>query len=344
MGAMEPLLTPLSATGAPQAMRQATSRAGALPPATPSAPPPMAADASSSSFTSRVRNAAPGTHGPMAEGVSSGLMMGSVAEHVAGLVPAPPTEAGRSTPVESSAPGSSSAQRQHVAALRGEAARSSSSAHAPGALVAGGAANSSVTAESVLQEAIALPPGERVLFFNDLRLHLHREGLLSVRNRAAKRQRIAGLNGPVSFIGPPSSAPVTLSVQESAAVGSAPVGSAPPPPSVRAASLGQTHSHSAATGEDTVGEVVSNPVASAGAAVGRPGAEPARTHAAAMAAPRASLPAHGLEFSTSVTSTRPATSHSAPVSVVTQSRGHDIPGVDRAAEFSGLPKMLPPDR
>jgi hypothetical protein len=45
-----------------------------------------------------------------------------------------------------------------------------------------------VTAESVLLDAINLPSNERVLFFNDLRLHLHREGLLSVRNRTKKPQ------------------------------------------------------------------------------------------------------------------------------------------------------------
>ena len=44
-----------------------------------------------------------------------------------------------------------------------------------------------VTADSVLHDAISLPSNERVLFFNDLRLHLHREGLLSVRNRSKKQ-------------------------------------------------------------------------------------------------------------------------------------------------------------
>jgi hypothetical protein len=47
--------------------------------------------------------------------------------------------------------------------------------------------NHGVTAASVLHEAISLPSSERVLFFNDLRLHLHREGLLSVRNRSKKQ-------------------------------------------------------------------------------------------------------------------------------------------------------------
>ena len=60
----------------------------------------------------------------------------------------------------------------------------------PASGMPGGASAAVPTVESVLAGAIALPPGERVLFFQDLRLHLHREGLLSVRNRA-KKQRTA---------------------------------------------------------------------------------------------------------------------------------------------------------
>ena len=54
----------------------------------------------------------------------------------------------------------------------------------PASGMPGGASAAVPTVESVLAGAIALPPGERVLFFQDLRLHLHREGLLPVRNRA----------------------------------------------------------------------------------------------------------------------------------------------------------------
>ena len=255
-----------------------------LPPATPSAPPPLATEGSPSSFASRLSNAS-----SVAEGLSSAVMMGGVAERVAaGVVSATPTEVGRSTPVDSRAPGrsglgSSAAVRAEplgqtigadavgevvsnpvasssaaVAATRHPAGpslaaglglagpptrlprhgpESGASARATSTLVTGGAASSSVTAESVLREAIALPAGERVLFFNDLRLHLHREGLLSVRNRAGKRQR---LHGPRGTIGAPASASVPLGAQEGNLVGSAPIESAPPPPMTYSATLSST--------------------------------------------------------------------------------------------------------
>ncbi len=282
---MDTLLSPLSATSQ-GLQRTATHASDSLPPATPSAPPPLGAEGSSSPFASRVGNSAPSTHRSITEGVSASVMMGGVAKGVtAALMSSSQADAGRSTQVEGRASGrgapgrgaalraaqldeaaqlgqshshaapmdpvgemihnpvaaSSSAvgrartvpARRHPAAMAGpprglstHGTESGASAHATNTLVTGGASNSSVTAESVLQEAIALPAGERVLFFNDLRLHLHREGLLSMRNRTSKRQRTSSPD----VVGAHQSVPVPLDALDDDPVGSAPVESAPLPP------------------------------------------------------------------------------------------------------------------
>lgn len=283
MDAMESLLSPLSPTS-PGVHSQTTQASASLPPAAPSAPPPLATEASTASFGSRLATGASATHSSMAEGVSAAVMMGAVDGVAAGVVSAQPPDSGRThAPTMTAAP----------ASLPTHGSRSGSSAHTTSAVVTGGAANSSVTAESVLQEAIALPAGERVLFFNDLRLHLHREGLLSVRNRASKRQRVS--NGVDTMGGPPSTSipevhPIESDRIESDSIGSAPVGrgtladSAP----VRAGTLGQAQSHSGSMGTEPVGEVVSS-MPSSSPAVGRPGPPP-------------------LTYSAAVTSTRPVTS------------------------------------
>jgi hypothetical protein len=288
MDGMDTLLSPLSATST--GLQPAAAQGSAsLPPATPSAPPPLGAGASSSSFASRVGNGVPSTRSSMEDGVSAAVMMGGGAEGVTGAVVSATDVARelirRATQLEGRAPGRGasdgsaavragplgqahshhspmgadpvrqvinnpvaassggehlgrtmrdtvertvSARRQHSppTGLPTRGAESGASAHAARALVTGGASNSSVTAESVLQEAIALPAGERVLFFNDLRLHLHREGLLSVRNRASKRQRVSEPDA----LGAPHSAPVPLDAHDGDPVGTAPVGSAPLPP------------------------------------------------------------------------------------------------------------------
>jgi|EP01046_Picozoa_sp_COSAG06_P009338 hypothetical protein len=276
------LLTPLSAPS-PAMQAAVTQQASApLPPAAPPAPPPMAAGASSATFTAGVSSAASGTHSSMAEGMSAGVMMGGVAEGVAaGVVSAPPAEAARTHAAPMAAP---------PTGLPTHGSASGSAAHTASAVVTGGTANSSVTAESVLQEAIALPAGERVLFFNDLRLHLHREGLLSVRNRA-KKQRVNGA-GPGTAVGAPPPASVQVGAQEGAPVGRAPVGSAPVGSApVSAATVGPAHSHSATIDADAVGRVVSSSAAP-GAAVGRPGPPPLGAYGAAVTStPVAASPA-----------------------------------------------------